>query len=366
MNLPAMHSSSAAAQVTPAVASSIEQILQTDWWHTMAVLHCPASQVELSHQQRPEAEPEAARNLRIAEWNLRVEKKCAQLSQVNPDKRYVMEPDSTGQKTLFEVIDGKNVACMWDGTTISTTGASKLNSAGIFTLDVYPIKYSEWTSCTNPNYGAEYLKAGQNLPYAGIGISVLMETTDGFIPLTRRGIETPVYPGALYSPGGGPKQGQSSVEAILEEILEETGLEAGKHFSRQDLVMLAYVSDTRHQGSDHGRPELVAYLPLRITARDICDVRDAYLEKKRIPEADVWAYEILRADQSNMRGMVVLRGNEMCPPTEAALSHLIHYKLLQKHSGDVQAAAVETSTFMDRVKSYGRETYHPPIARLAR
>jgi len=32
----------------------------------------------------------------------------------------------------------------------------------------------------------------------------------------------------------------------------------------------------------------------------------------------------------------------------------------------VQAAAVETSTFMDRVKSYGRETYHPPIARLAR
>lgn len=193
-----------------------------------------------------------------------------------------------------------------------------------------------------------------------------METTDGFMPLTRRGIETPVYPGALYSPGGGPKQGQSSVEAILEEILEETGLEEGKHFDIEKLVVLAFVSDTKHQGSDHERPELVAYLPLNTSIREICDVRDQYLTKKKIPEADVWAYEILRADQHNMRGMVVLRGNEMCPPTEAALSHLVHYKNLQEHSDDPETAVAETSKFMNRVKSYAREEYHPPITKLTR
>jgi 8-oxo-dGTP pyrophosphatase MutT (NUDIX family) len=198
-----------------------------------------------------------------------------------------------------------------------------------------------------------------------VGISVLLETNDGFIPLTRRGIETPVYPGMLYSPGGGPKEGQTSVEAILEEILEETGLEEGVHFSAEKLVMLAYISDSKHQGTDHERPELVGYLPLDISLKDVHRIRKTYLANRKVPEADVWAYDIVSSDKADVSGKVVYDGNQMCPPTEAALSHLVHFQNCQTNT-DPDDAVAATKKFMDRVTMYERAVYHPPISRLTR
>lgn len=118
---------------------SIAQILETGWWHTITMLHCPASQVELLHIARPEPEPEAAKELRIAEWNSRIEKKFAELSSINPGKTYALEPDSSGQQTLFEVVDGKNIARMWDGTTISTSSRPEISTDGKFKLAVHLI-----------------------------------------------------------------------------------------------------------------------------------------------------------------------------------------------------------------------------------
>lgn len=341
------------------------EVLSTEAWATLGMLHCPASQVTLAHGDRPHPEPLEAKILRIEEWNKKIDAKLKELSEVNPTKSYCADADpTTGQKTLFEIKDGEKIARMWDGVTISPSGDLIRTSDGGWVLNVHSIQYSEWTSCTNPEYAAAHRRNGVPLPYAGVGVSVLLETTDGFIPLTRRGIETPVYPGHLYSPGGGPKQGQSSVTALLEEIAEETGLQKGKHFNASELVMLAYVSDSKHQNSDHERPELVAYLPLKISVRDICDIRDEYLQRKKVPETDVWAYELLRADQANMSGMVVLRGNEMCPPTEAALCHLMYYKLLQKREDE--SAMSEMRGVMDRVTQYGRDPYKVPIHKLSR
>ena len=153
------------------------------------------------------------------------------LEAVNQETRYKIHDDAVGIPALYEETSNGEKVKMWAGTTV-TLAQSGITSSGSHQINVpvYPINYSEWIACQNLRYAEEFRKANLALPYAGLGISVLMVTTDGFIPLTRRGIETPVYPGRLYPPGGGPKPGQSSTSAILSEVLEETGLEAGETF----------------------------------------------------------------------------------------------------------------------------------------
>jgi ADP-ribose pyrophosphatase YjhB (NUDIX family) len=344
--------------VAPTAQLPLENILAVpDVWSTKLALYCPAAVVHVKAVERQIPEPEEAKAIRLADWASRLEAKMRQLSEANPQRTYVIHHDpDTDQDALFEKLaDGKEAKKMWDGTTISTEGELDAERDGTYVLKVFPIRYSEWNSCTNPKYSRVFLDKSLPLPNAGVGMSVLLETTDGFTPLTRRGIETPVYPGYLYSPGGGPKPGEKTVEALLAEVLEETGLKKGEHFDPSKLVMLAYVSDVRHQHGLHERPELVAYLPLEVDSRVVQRVRDEMNAKKNTPEPDVCAYRLVSTDLAVLKREVVLHGvQKMCPPTEGAMTHLLHYKHLQS---DPYSAVELTSKFMQRVLGYKRRRY---------
>lgn len=191
----------------------------------------------------------------------------------------------------------------------------------------------------------------------------MIETTDGFVVLTRRGIETPVYPARLYSPGGGPKPGESTASSLLAEIFEETGLIPNLHFNPNQMLMLAYVSDLEHQGSTRQRPELIAYLPLSVDSNVVRDIRDADIAKKKLPENDVWALEFISSRIEDMMSHIILKGPEMCPPIEAGLAHLVRYKLNQRKPN---VADSEVRRFMERVTGFQRLPFAPPIQAMSR
>jgi 8-oxo-dGTP pyrophosphatase MutT (NUDIX family) len=201
------------------------------------------------------------------------------------------------------------------------------------------------------------------LPYAGIGVSVIMETLDGLIPLTRRGIETPVYPAMLYSPGGGPKPGEGTTEALLQEILEETGLRAGEDFDPNSLFMMALIADTRFAGSSHSRPELVARLPVNVTYLELEKIQQERVRAKGLKETDVWGLEPVSTYPPSLHQVIKLHGYEMCPPTEAALTYE-YYEIRKRVVGE-DAAYQELADFIQIIGGYEREEFVPPIKRLA-
>ena len=189
-----------------------------------------------------------------------------------------------------------------------------------------------------------------------------METTDSFFPLTRRGIETPVYPGRLYSPGGGPKPEESSAQAVLAEVLEETGLGEKVHFDSQNLTMLALVSDANFAGSAHARPELVAYMPVDINFRTVEEIQHLQSIKKGQKQEDVWGVVPITTFIPNLKRAIIYDGFQMCPPTEAGLAHAALYKI-QKMSG-LEDATNQMKSTLARLQLFERSEYTPPILRL--
>lgn len=291
------------------------------------------------------------------------------MTRVNLTTKYSIHLDdqglnATGQQALFEIEEsGSEIRRMWAGTTITLAQKGIYQENDSLIVPVYPINYTEWIACSNQDYAEVFRAAGLPLPYAGIGACVLMETKDGFIPLTRRGIETPVYPGRLYPPGGGPKPGQTSTEALLEEIVEETGLEAGKHFLASDIKMLALVADSRYDGNEHSRPELVAYLPVNATFREVEEIQHETSLRKGQRQEDVWGIIPFSTFTPNLTRALIYGGFEMCPPTEAGLAHLLFYQTAITEG--VEKALENISQIMKRLRSFDRLTaYQPPIKRL--
>lgn len=257
-------------RVNTELAQRMQREMHTSDWATREVFS-HEQHINFKAVERDLSEPPEATEIRKQTWQAKLTERQTILQQANPGKTYEVIEDvagesPTGEAALFERREnGEDKRVMWAGTTITLAQQPIERNGNNVVIPVYPINYTEWIACGNPAYADAFKKAGLPRPYAGIGVSVLMETADGQFILTRRGIETPVYPGRLYSPGGGPKPGETSTGALLEEIVEETGLQNGLHFDMNNLHTLALVTDAQYNGSEHARPELVAYLRLSPT-----------------------------------------------------------------------------------------------------
>ncbi len=334
--------------------------IKTDTWHTIEYIGMPASKVSFVYVDREVPEPEEARGIRKNVWKEKLEERKRVLETANPNSQYsIMFDQETGENSLFEKGE-PDKRKMWAGKTVTMTGYDVSDEKA--DVLVHPISYTEWIACYNNEYGNVFEKNGLPLTYAGIGASVLIETKDGFIPLTRRGIETPVYPAMLYSPGGGPKPGEGSTEALLQEILEETGLKAKNDIDPSKLHMMALISDTQFAGSRHSRPELVARLPTDLSYKDVEDIQYEMVKKKNRKEADVWGLEPASMNPTSLKQMIKLHGREMCPPTEAALTYEL-YVVRKKEIGS-KAAFAEMAEFTKSIKRYKRSEFEVPVQLL--
>lgn len=338
----------------------IKNILNTDVWRTIEIIDRPLDEISFVEVEPDSEEPEEAKEIRINTWLGKLEEKQQALQNADASKKYIIDDDpDTGLPSLYED-GGEKKRKMWAGTTVTLarSGMKKEFNGGL-EIPVFPMSYTNWIACYNPSYSQVFIEKQIELPYAGFGISVLMESSDGLIPLTRRGLETPVYPGMLYSPGGGPKPRQTSVSAILEEIVEETGLESGKHFDPGDLKALAIVEDSRFAGSLHARPELIAFLPLKIPYLKIEEIHWNKVAKTG-KEADVWALEPVSTNLNSLQSKILFDGRQMCPPTEAGLAQLVRTQIFNK----TESPTGEISDFVDKLNRYKRSPFSPPLERL--
>lgn len=378
---------------SPELAHRMQSEMHTRDWATKEIFS-PDQRVSFKAVERDLPEPPEATEIRKQTWQTKLTERQHVLQEANPGKTYEIRDDIEGENPTREAAlfenreDGTSKRVMWAGTTITLAQQQIEYKGNEVVIPVYPINYTEWIACENPTYAEAFKKAGLPLPYAGIGVSVLMETADGQYVLTRRGIETPVYPGRLYSPGGGPKPGETSAGAILQEIVEETGLQEGVHFNMADLYMLALVTDASYNGSEHARPELVAYLqlapsvsileapirwfrrlPLRqnrdqtpLTFQEVEKIQYQHAKAKG-KETDVWAVEPFSSFLPTLSYRLALHGAEMCPPTEAALAHAAMHKSI---NGEGQEKPEDfLGRLMSRLQHYRRHEYVPPIEQLS-
>ncbi len=158
--------------------------------------------------------------------------------------------------------DGDERPVLFDGTTQNFAGLEERGDG--WAISVFPIAYSEWIACHSEEFTEAYERTVGEIPYAGIGVNTVAETSDGSYVLTRRDTDTLVYPGTLFTLGGGLSPGDNLGERLMREIEEEAGLVAGEHYDEDDLTVTALGSDIHYMGGRHERPEVNAHVTLNV------------------------------------------------------------------------------------------------------
>ncbi|KAL7640148.1 UNVERIFIED_CONTAM: hypothetical protein RMT77_009562 [Armadillidium vulgare] len=97
-----------------------------------------------------------------------------------------------------------------------------------------------------------------------VGVSVILESSDSKILLTRRAHHLNAFPGVWVSPGGHMEEGEDFEDAALREISQETGLKVEKARCRILGLFESVFPPVLYEG-EPTRHHLVIYLSIRHT-----------------------------------------------------------------------------------------------------
>jgi len=323
-------------------AGDFLSVLQTRAWNTREIIGSPLGKVHFTECEREVEEPQQIARIRKLIYRGALYALRLRLIENDPKSTFTVEE---GEDRRFPIliqnaVDGSRSNILFDGlTVVMTEELSRHALDGSRTIHLAPFRYSEWLACIlSRDYELAHNSLGITLPNAGFGVSVLPETTDGHILLTQRDSNTLVYPGRLYSPGGGPKPGQSPELYILKALQGELGLTEGHDFDIRRCRALALVSDLRHGGSRHERPELVAHLPLKITLAEVHEIKAT---RPAAPDRNIdsgWKLAAIKSDTGSIASHLLDDSSEFCPPTHAALAHYLLQKYITQER--MSAAAI--------------------------
>lgn len=267
----------------------------------IALIEKPLSKIRFKDSEEVYQESEVAKEYRKAFFLQNIlEKKLASLTQKNPSGEYRIlknmdelskinrvifegkEPKENDFPLLIELISDKHFKLLgWDGDTINMPKKDFISSDnGIITINTSTFKYSAWQVLLKAEYRLLQNQYNKPLSNAGIGISILVVTSDGHLVFTERPKEgTPVYPGRFHVVGGGPTPDQTPLEAAIDEIKEELGIIPGKHFDPEKIMALGLAYDLNHQEKPVSRAELLCSVHIEITAAELQAIFKAKLSK---------------------------------------------------------------------------------------
>ena len=298
-----------------------EKTMQTGAWETIRIIDMPASKVTIKEVKRPFEEPESARLFREQYFNKYLESLKLKLENSGKSGEFTYEIGlydrayEEGIPNALYSIDNENNRRLlsFDGMASNLEGITMDNESA--TLKLYPIAYSEFICCKDQEFGDIYPREIDRIPYAGIGVSTIVETNDLKFVLTRRGMGTDTYPGKLFSLGGQIKPKDSAVEGLVGEVVEESGI-SGNDFDVNNLFITALGADSNYMGGGMKRPELVAYLKANISWDEVVQ---RYTKTK--PQLDVSDIIPFPSDNINF-GLELSRlhkEDEMIPQLELGL-----------------------------------------------
>lgn len=331
-----------------------------DWRVDLYLDDLTPNEVEFLKSDRPFPEPERAKKARNETWEFLLEQTKSRNESDKPDHKYEIRIDDKTEKLALFQTKPEERTIQFDGKTINMT--SYHQEGNKLLVGTYPIDWSEWMACLNPEFTKSYLEDIGKKPYAGVGVNIFTITSDGFVPLTLRDIETPNYPWRLFNFGGGPKPGEKSSEAVLLEAAAESGIKkenmGSVHPYPPRLSWMALVSDKHWMESDHERPDFTAVVDIKPTFRELTKAYHLKNEDKRKKETDIKTIIPVQLDLPGLDDFIFSDGYRMCPPTEAGLS-LLSYKLREKESGSQEAKRVFSEN-KKKIDRYFRGDLHIP------
>lgn len=92
------------------------------------------------------------------------------------------------------------------------------------------------------------LKKGEFMMYV---LAILERSEDGQILITRRSLDKKWAAGAWEIPGGGSIAGETSLEAVAREVMEETGLDVSVCDDAQKKPIYSYVNEDLERGDNY-------------------------------------------------------------------------------------------------------------------
>ncbi len=248
--------------------------LRTNSWQLAQFLLTPLSKVRINIGPRPVPEPAEAALIRAKHYHEVLEKSLLKLSSESKNAfRYVIAQDNQAplRQALYQIApDGARRKIIWDGISLSLSrGRFEEDSGQRYEAIAHLVNYSEILACADPNYGAAFRTAKRSTPHAELGISCIVETTDGLSALVRRGDSVPIYPGRYSLPSGNVTPLKSLVDDISSELEEELGLQSGTDFEASSLVAIGLVYDLGRHNRMHKAQEIVTRVALKIDSKTL-------------------------------------------------------------------------------------------------
>ena len=262
--------------------------------------------------------PGGSKDFVTEKYRAGLEKKKTELECAKPGTKYVISDyPETGGLALYEVLqDSQQRKVMWPGTAARLEGFDF--DGNKIQLRLGRTNYAELTAQKDPAYRQLFERNGLSLPSAALGVCVAMETPEGLIIQTRRGIDTPVYTGRLYLPGGNHEKIETHpADEIFSEIEEETGL-TQDDFDPTQLRFLGIVMDRQYEGGALQKPDLVAYMKIPMTFNEI----EESFSRKIVPKnpKDVWNLEPAPTGEAGLARYLQTHESDHCPPSHGGLA----------------------------------------------
>jgi len=173
---------------------------------------------------------------------------------------------------------------------------------------------------SNANTAELIATLGENSPARALGISAVIETADGFLPIIRRSAHIGEAPGGLDIIGGHihpDEHARHGVPEVFAAIKDEIHAELGvPHDMLEDCRCIGLTENFRHR-----KPELAFFLRLPLTMAEIRRLA------RHAPEGDEYsALLAIRADKIAVEKFVAENAGNVAP---AALGCLQLYRQMQ-------------------------------------
>jgi len=321
--------------------------IKTPTWDTLEVIDLPASKVKLNVIEKYYSESPQAKKIRENFFNVMLKDTKKSLEKSDSVSKYSIEDYESPAKSginfaLFRENDSGKKLVNFDGITTNFASVSDEKD----TINIFPIAYSEFLVCRSNYYLDAMEKHTGFILNAGVGINVTVETSDGIYVLTKRGLGTPVYPGSIYTIGGGVLPKNNTVDNIINEITEELGLIPEKDFKEENLIITGIGRDLNYMGGNATRPEIAAYLKLNSDWKDVL-----YAHKKTFFQTDVEDIVLLPSDKSNFQKIfpVMVSSGKLLSSAELSIT----YAFMKENPNLAK-------TLISDLNAYQRSDFHPP------
>jgi len=179
---------------------------------------------------------------------------------------------------------------------------------------------------SNANTAELIATLGENGPVRALGISAVIETADGYLPIIRRSAHVGEGPGALDIIGGHihpDEHFRNGVPEVFVAIKDEIHAELGVPLDLlDDCICIGLTENFRHR-----KPELAFWVRLPVTMQEVRQLT------QHAHEGDEYSELLaIRADQATIAKFMVEHGDNIAPATLGCFE--LYIVLLQKNYHD--------------------------------